>query len=72
MKATPHAVIVNPVGKGISRNTFACFMGPNFEEVLKTPDGKSSQRVYKTNPIQAVPGLEKRWEEGITFEEYEQ
>ena len=46
-------------------------MGPNFEEILTTPDGKSAQKVYKTNPIQAVPGLEKRWEEGVTFEEYE-
>lgn len=46
-------------------------MGPNFEEVLTTPDGKSSQRVYKINPLEGVPGLEKWWEEGVTFEEYE-
>jgi len=46
-------------------------MGPNFEEILTTPDGKSAQKVYKTNPIQAVPGLERGWGEGVIFEEYE-
>jgi len=38
---------------------------------LSTPDGKGAHRVYKTSPIKKDPGLEKRWEEGITFEKYE-
>lgn len=61
----------NPIGKGVSRNTFACFLGPNYSEIMCTPDGKSSDHVYKPSVIKEVPGLEKRWKEGITFEEFE-
>ena len=71
LKATPHAVMSNPLGKGISRNTFACFLGPNYKEIMSTPDGKSGINVYKPSVIAKVPGLEKRWTEGCTFETFE-
>jgi len=32
---------------GISRNTFALFMNPNFEEKMNTPDGYSTSKVIK-------------------------
>ena len=50
LKATPHCVISNPKTTGISRNTFACFLEPNFEEIMNTPNGVSD-KVYKLSLI---------------------
>jgi len=51
LKATPHTVISNKLGKGISRNTFALFMNPNFDQILRTPDGRGAERVYTSSPM---------------------
>ena len=61
----------NPAGNGISRNTFAVFMNPNYDEIMSTPNGKSSENVYKPSVMKEVPGLDARWKEGVTFETFE-
>jgi isopenicillin N synthase-like dioxygenase len=71
LKATPHSVQSNPINGGISRNTFALFMNPNFEEVMNTPDGNSSKRVLKDDISVKIPTLEGRWKEGDSFEKFE-
>ncbi len=69
LKATPHSVMSSPLGEGISRNTFACFFSPKFDEPLIAPTEAMEGRVFKDN--RDVPGLEGRWEPGITFEGFE-
>lgn len=69
LKATPHCVMSSPLGGAISRNTFACFFSPRFDEVLSTPREQLEGNVFKHN--NDVPGLEGRWEPGITFEGFE-
>lgn len=58
-KATPHAVVAprSAYAAGLSRNTFAVFMQPNFDDVLRPPKGHDSQEVVKVD----------EWEEGVTF-----
>lgn len=71
MKATPHMVMSNPISNGISRNTFALFLNPNFDEIMSTPDGHSAKRVIKEDLSIQVPSLNGRWLEGDTFENFE-
>jgi len=60
-RATPHAVqaIKHPDSIGISRETFAVFMQPNFDKVMKVPEGK----------ILSECGVD-RFKEGMNFGEF--
>lgn len=61
LQATPHAVIAPSVEHGahVSRNTFAVFMQPSFDEVLDVPTGGGLSEVVKRD-VEA-------WRENITF-----
>jgi len=73
LQATPHAVRGSNM-PGISRETFAVFMEPMWDEPMAMPEGVSpeeaqSQSASKTLP-KGVPPLSSRWEESMTFGEF--
>lgn len=72
LQATPHCVVKNPelAGKGVSRNTFALFMQPNFDEIMKVPEGISPERVTNKKKDENVPALKERWTNGDTFKKF--
>jgi hypothetical protein len=65
-------VISKPNTKGISRNTLAVFLEPNFEDIMKVPKGVDPENVHKEDPTNQVPLIKGRWENGETFESFEQ
>jgi len=76
LQATPHCVrgATGQKAVGISRETFAVFMEPGWDEKMDPPAmtdddvitrGTSSQFLPK-----GVPTLSSRWESGITFNEF--
>jgi isopenicillin N synthase-like dioxygenase len=71
LKATPHCVISKPNTKGISRNTLAVFLEPNFEDIMNAPKGVDPSNVHKPDPTKQVPLIEERWVNGQSFEEFE-
>jgi isopenicillin N synthase-like dioxygenase len=71
LKATPHCVISKPNTKGISRNTMAMFLEPNFSDVMNIPEGMDPENVHKADPTKSVPLIENRWKNGQTFEDFE-
>jgi isopenicillin N synthase-like dioxygenase len=71
LKATPHCVISKPSTNGISRNTLAVFLEPNFEDIMNSPKGVDPNNVYKFDPTKQLPKIEKRWVNGQSFEEFE-
>jgi len=85
-RATPHGVVGMPHSDSptmddpldkITRATFAVFLEPEFEEVLKIPNGKtvqdcdgsSSKATQAVLPPSIMP-LEKRWKPNMTFGEF--
>ncbi|KAL4473132.1 hypothetical protein ABPG72_007362 [Tetrahymena utriculariae] len=68
VEATPHCVVRGPktIGTGISRNTYACFMQPNWDYVL-TPPMKNKIQI---KAAYGVPSLDKRWSEGLNFAQF--
>ena len=67
LKATPHRVMAGNPGEGISRNTLAVFFPPGLDVKMNSPRAEAG--VFKENLN--VPGLEGRWAQGMTFEEFE-
>lgn len=50
----------------------AVFLEPNFEDVMEVPKGMDPENVHKKDPTNQVPLIANRWENGITFEKFEQ
>jgi len=62
VEATPHTVLRGKklIGTGICRNTFAVFMQPNKEDLMKQPEGVKREEVYVSETFK-VPKLQDRW-----------
>ncbi len=67
LQATPHCVkgATGPAAIGVSRDTFAVFMEPMFDEPMNLPDGSSVDSVVRGSASkylpQGVPLLASRW-----------
>jgi isopenicillin N synthase-like dioxygenase len=73
LQATPHAVRGTSV-PGVSRQTFAVFMEPNWNEPMSCPseihpDKAQSQNAAKNLP-RGVPPLHTRWNNSMDFSEF--
>jgi isopenicillin N synthase-like dioxygenase len=67
LQATPHAVMT--YCPGVSRESFALFMQPDFEAPLDVPPGKTVEDCQGvTSPL--VPPLAARWNPGHTFGDF--
>jgi isopenicillin N synthase-like dioxygenase len=66
--ATPHCVIQGNKmkGLGLSRNTFACFMAPEWNEPMKVPAGKTREDAF-VKGIFGVPKLQDRWKDNHNY-----
>ena len=65
LQATPHAVLTDGNLGNLSRNTFAVFMEPRGNYLMKCHDEKGAFIEHN-----GVPSLQKRWKAGITFGEF--
>jgi hypothetical protein len=71
LQATPHAVRSSGV-PGVTRESFALFLEPEFHTVLEIPPNKSLRDCTSPNahlPISLVP-LSSRWNPGQTFGDF--
>lgn len=73
LQATPHAVRGSAVA-GVSRETFAVFMEPNWYESMNVPEGldpscAQSQSAAKNLPP-GVPPLASRWNPSQDFSQF--
>lgn len=68
LQATPHAV-VKPSRPGITRESFALFLEPEFDDPLEIPPNKTLEDCQDTTiPLPAaVKPLKQRWQDGHTF-----
>lgn len=79
LQATPHAVrgmsaYADGRTSGVTRETFAVFMEPNWDGDMNVPDGRTGAQA-QTQAAAAVlpagvPPLGKRWSEGMNFGEF--
>lgn len=73
LQATPHAVR-GVDAPGVSRETFAVFMEPNWDGDMRIPDGRSLAQAQDQQAAQAlpagVPPLARRFEEGMDFGDF--
>jgi isopenicillin N synthase-like dioxygenase len=73
LQATPHAVRASST-PGISRETFAVFMEPMWDEPMCCPDGVDPQSAQSqsaaANLPAGVPTLASRWHAAQTFGEF--
>jgi isopenicillin N synthase-like dioxygenase len=73
LQATPHAVRGSSAS-GVSRQTFAVFMEPNWDEPVHCPDGIAPENAQSqnaaTNLPRGVPPLHKRWNNSMDFSEF--
>lgn len=71
LQATPHSV-KGSSRPGISRETFAVFMEPNFDVVLNSPNSSdmTQSQSSASNLPKSVPSLSSRWIPGQTFAEF--
>ena len=76
LQATPHAVrgAEGAGAVGISRDTFAVFMEPEYDGALELPAGKSVADVQSGEAVRWLPKTVKtlgsRWVEGMDFGEF--
>ena len=73
LQATPHAVRGSSA-PGVSRQTFAVFMQPNWDEPVQCPseidpEQAQSQKAAINLP-KGVPPLHNRWENSMDFSEF--
>jgi hypothetical protein len=73
LQATPHAVRGADV-PGVTRETYAVFMEPNWDGDMKVPTGRTaaqaqSQASAKNLPP-GVPPLGNRWKQGMNFGDF--
>jgi isopenicillin N synthase-like dioxygenase len=71
LKATPHCVISKPSTNGVSRNTLAVFLEPNFEDTMNSPSGIDPENVHKYDPTKLLSKIQNRWTNGQAFEDFE-
>jgi isopenicillin N synthase-like dioxygenase len=73
LQATPHAVRGSNV-PGVSRETFAVFMEPMWDEPMRVPDGVSPEEAQSQSAAaalpQGVPPLSRRWSQKMSFGEF--
>lgn len=69
--ATPHAVVQGRKlqGTGISRNTFAFFTAPEWNEAMKVPEGKKREDAF-VRETYMIPKLQDRWMESQNYFEF--
>ncbi|CAG9325782.1 unnamed protein product [Blepharisma stoltei] len=66
LQATPHSVLTGGNFPDISRNTFAVFMGPKPDLVLRVPEDHSRMFVEH----EGIPSLKSRFKKGMTFGDF--
>jgi isopenicillin N synthase-like dioxygenase len=71
LQATPHAVRGSR-SKGITRESFAVFMEPEFDGRMDLPTGKTVSDVQDASLVMpsSVRALASRWTQGMTFGEF--
>ena len=73
LQATPHAVRGSNL-PGISRETFAVFMEPMWDEPMNIPEGVTVEQAQSQEAAHAlprgVPPLSRRWDQSQTFGEF--
>ena len=75
LRATPHAVVAaagKRLGDGITRESFALFLEPEFDDILQIPPGRSlddCQDAKAPLPSSVVP-LKRRWNPGMSFGDF--
>jgi isopenicillin N synthase-like dioxygenase len=71
LQATPHAVR-GTQSQGVTRESFALFMEPEFDGRMDLPQGKSVEDVQDASLIlpNSVRTLASRWKQGMTFGEF--
>ena len=67
--ATPHCVTPTDA-PSISRESYALFMEPNWDERMDPPKGCGVDDVVRYCVSEKVPKLGERWREGMTFGEF--
>lgn len=76
LQATPHCVRgpKSSAGEGISRQTFAVFMEPEWDEAMDAPADTPTEKVVKSTSAEylppGVPQLATRWKPSMTFGEF--
>lgn len=72
LQATPHAVKSSAGMPGITRQSFAVFLEPEFESALEIPAGKTLDDC-QSSTVQLPPSvrpLRDRWQPGQTFGDF--
>mmetsp|Transcript_29994 Transcript_29994/g.38718 ORF Transcript_29994/g.38718 Transcript_29994/m.38718 type:complete len:384 (+) Transcript_29994:97-1248(+) len=73
LQATPHAVR-GANAPGVTRETFAVFMEPNWNGDMKVPSGRSADQAQSQASASklppGVPPLGSRWKDGMDFGEF--
>jgi isopenicillin N synthase-like dioxygenase len=73
LQATPHAVrgARGRAAEGVSRETFAVFMEPEFDGDMSLPEGRTIEDVQGGEAVKFLPPsvrtLGSRWKEGMDF-----
>ena len=74
LQATPHAVLHsrNPVMTGVTRESFAVFLEPEFGAPLDVPVGKTIEDCQggEVHAALGLPPLSARWKAGQTFGDF--
>ena len=73
LQATPHAVRGSSV-PGVTRETFAVFMEPEYNEVMTVPEGMdpaaAQSQSSAENLPKGVPPLTIRWNNSMDFSDF--
>jgi isopenicillin N synthase-like dioxygenase len=73
LQATPHAVRGSNQA-GVTRETFAVFMEPNWTEPMEVPEGTDIANAQSQSSAQnlpkGVPSINSRWKPGMTFSDF--
>ena len=71
MQATPHAV-KQARAPGVTRETFAVFLEPEFEFPLEIPPNRTSKDCHSSaiNAALKLNSIQSRWKPGMTFGEF--
>lgn len=72
LQATPHAVKSSAGIPGVTRQSFAVFLEPEFEAPLQIPKGKTLENCQASTvqlPPTVLP-LKERWQPGQTFGDF--
>jgi isopenicillin N synthase-like dioxygenase len=75
LRATPHCVVRSKklVGSGVSRNTLAVFMQPEWNESMQIPDNVKYEDVLEKKSFNInIPRLEQRWQREDNFFNFSQ